>query len=169
MKNDCKDTVFISDSPLGAGGYFNFESDFIEDNVRCIPMIARFKLDACSIKLSLKQWSKMQVEERNFVAEADCSSEPNLALYKSQLINIILNRTGEIAKELTVETEPEWALQTEVPSIVGEQCKALQIEISIKQWQQLYVLQRFALVKLSKSSHENRNLPLALKEFGLIA
>jgi hypothetical protein len=35
-------------------------------------------------------------------------------------------------------------------------------------WQQLNELQRFALVKLSHPGHEHRNLPAALREFGLI-
>jgi hypothetical protein len=125
-------------------------------------------LDACGIKLSLKQWSKMQVDERNFVAEADCSSETQLAIYRDQLASIILSRTGDIAKELAVETEPEWAVLAKVPDVVIEQCKLIDKELSIAQWRQLHVLQRFALLKLSKSSHENKNLPFALKEFGLI-
>ena len=35
-------------------------------------------------------------------------------------------------------------------------------------WQQLNELQRFALVKLSHPGHEHRNLPAALRKFGLI-
>jgi hypothetical protein len=35
-------------------------------------------------------------------------------------------------------------------------------------WQHLNELQRFALVKLSHPGHEHRNLPAALREFGLI-
>ncbi|WP_353849846.1 nitrate reductase associated protein, partial [Hydrotalea sp.] len=29
--------------------YFQFEEDFVEENVRCIPMIVRFKMDAVGI------------------------------------------------------------------------------------------------------------------------
>ena len=38
--------------------YFLFEEDFIEKNVRCIPMIVRYKLDTVGIKLQLSQWSR---------------------------------------------------------------------------------------------------------------
>jgi len=31
--------------------YFKFEEDFIEEDVRCIPMIVRFKMDLAGIKL----------------------------------------------------------------------------------------------------------------------
>lgn len=37
--------------------FFQFESDFVA-TLRCIPMIVRFKLDLCGVKLSLKAWSR---------------------------------------------------------------------------------------------------------------
>ena len=37
--------------------YFNFEEDFVEKNIRCIPMIVRFKMDKAGIKLKLAEWS----------------------------------------------------------------------------------------------------------------
>jgi hypothetical protein len=52
--------------------YFRFEEDFVEDNVRCIPMIARFKLDTCGVKLKLAEWSRMSVEERSSSVQNIC-------------------------------------------------------------------------------------------------
>jgi hypothetical protein len=37
---------------------FDFERDFA-GSLRCIPMIVRFKLDQCGVKLSLRQWSQL--------------------------------------------------------------------------------------------------------------
>jgi hypothetical protein len=110
----------------------------------------------------------MQVEERNFVAEANCNSAALLATYKTELENIIFNRTNEIAKELTIDEMPEWAQLEKIPSVVLNQCKVINKQITVEQWQQLKVLQRFALVKLCNSSHENKNLPHALIEFELV-
>ena len=66
----------VNFSPLGAGGNkeahnpflsgtgeniflgkegFVFEEDFVEENVRCIPMTVRFKMDAAGIKLKLAE------------------------------------------------------------------------------------------------------------------
>lgn len=42
---------------------FDFERDFA-GSLRCIPMIARQKLDIIGIKLSLRQWSRFTREER---------------------------------------------------------------------------------------------------------
>ena len=52
--------------------YFQFEKDFMEDGIRCIPMMVRFKLDACGIKLKLKEWSKFSPDEKNMLCEMDC-------------------------------------------------------------------------------------------------
>ena len=151
----------------GRSVYFNFEADFVEDNVRCIPMIARFKLDACGIKLSLRQWSKMNVEERNLVAEFNCNSQKKLADYKAYLQAVILNRTGELTKEFEVEQNPQWTETLAVPTIVTDKCAELNLRITREAWLELDYLQRFVLVKLSKPSHENKNFPIAMKEFGL--
>jgi hypothetical protein len=45
--------------------------------------------------------------------------------------------------------------------------KESQMSISLAQWKDLNVLQRFALLKLTRPGHENKNFPKAMKEFGL--
>ncbi|MGL4882951.1 MAG: nitrate reductase associated protein, partial [Waterburya sp.] len=44
-----------------------------------------------------------------------------------------------------------------------------QVNISKSQWLHLSAAQRFALIKLSRPSHENKNFLPALQEFGIIA
>jgi hypothetical protein len=41
------------------------------------------------------------------------------------------------------------------------------MNISLTQWRGLTVLQRFALLKLTRPGHENKNFSKAMKEFGL--
>ena len=55
--------------------YFDFEEDFVEKNIRCIPMIVRFKMDKAGIKLKLTEWSKFSVEERIELSKRPCDSE----------------------------------------------------------------------------------------------
>jgi hypothetical protein len=40
--------------------------------------------------------------------------------------------------------------------------------VTLQQWASLTPLQRFALIKLSRSSHEDKNFLPALKEFHLV-
>ncbi|RYZ83151.1 MAG: hypothetical protein EOP04_20525, partial [Proteobacteria bacterium] len=44
--------------------YFKFEEDFMEENVRCIPMVVRFKMDLAGIKLKLGEWGRFGTAER---------------------------------------------------------------------------------------------------------
>jgi hypothetical protein len=43
-----------------------------------------------------------------------------------------------------------------------------EMALSLEQWASLLPLQRFALIKLSRSNHENHNFVPALQEFGLL-
>jgi hypothetical protein len=148
--------------------YFQFEEDFVEDNVRCIPMIARFKLDACGIKLKLAEWCKMNIEERKNLASLPCDTMEEIIEYRFYLKDLILNRTGNEATELPVLQNPAWALLDEIPFPIQEKLHEFNWTLSPDQWSKLSDLQRFALLKLSYPSHENRNFPKAMKEFELV-
>jgi hypothetical protein len=148
--------------------FFDFEADFVEDNVRCIPMIVRFKLDACGIKLKLHEWSKMTTEERNDLAEMPCSKAREILQYRNYLCRLITMRTGADATGLPVEGSPAWADINGLPAMLLESLAAFNWNVSLRQWSSLSNLQRFALVKLCKPGHENKNFPAAVKEFGLM-
>ena len=148
--------------------YFKFEEDFIEDNVRCIPMIVRFKLDACGIKLKLTEWCKMSTEQRIILADLPCESTTEVGAYREYLRQLIKSITKENATDLKVDHNPGWAQVTEIPAILMGKVKELELSLSLAQWNGLNTLQRFALLKLSSSSHENKNFPKAMKEFNLV-
>lgn len=148
--------------------YFKFEEDFVEEHIRCIPMVVRFKLDACGVKLKLKEWSHMHEEERRNLSEYPCGTAEEIRAYRSYVKTVILFRTENEAQDLAIEKEPSWADRGRVPDSVREKLAALHLSLGTGQWEQLNDLQRFVLVKLSRPGHENRNFPFALKEFGLI-
>ncbi|MGC4020742.1 MAG: nitrate reductase associated protein [Cyclobacteriaceae bacterium] len=148
--------------------YFDFEQDFMEDNIRCIPMIVRFKLDACGIKLKLKEWSKMNVEERESLANDPIDSEERLHSYRERLEKMILNHTSEKPTYLPINQETPWAINDRLPIQLQEKLSELKMNMTIDQWRNLGFLQRYALLKLTRPGHENRNFPKAMKEFGLI-
>ena len=149
--------------------YFHFEQDFMEDNIRCIPMIVRFKLDACGIKLKLKEWSKMTVEEREQLALLPIDSAVDLDFYRAYLQRIVHSHTGERATLLPINIGYHyWSSVDALPSVLEEKLEDSKMSISIAQWKKLRVLQRFALLKLTRPGHENKNFPKAMKEFGLV-
>jgi hypothetical protein len=147
--------------------YFSFEQDFVEENVRCIPMIVRFKLDACGIKLKLTEWAKMTVGERIALAESPCDTREEITLYKNYLQQLVLEHSGQEATELKIDESPLWAMLAEVPRLFLEKLKYYNVSVSVSQWQRLSTLQRFALLKLSSASHESKNFLKALRDFDL--
>jgi hypothetical protein len=148
--------------------YFRFEEDFVEDNIRCIPMIVRYKLDACGIKLKLREWSQLRPHEREMLATLPCVLEPEVERYRHFLEGLVWNRTGQAATPLAPIVDAPWEFGKDVPEIVRTRLNEHDHEISFFQWNDLRVLQRFALIKLSASAHEHKNFGKALKEFNLI-
>lgn len=144
--------------------FFQFEADFVE-SLRCIPMQVRLKLDTCGIKLKLPQWHQFGAVERQSLVDLPCLSAEEIAAYRRYLNGLVMAYTGAPATELAVELEPDWMQAVRVPTLV--QAKADQVGwiLTTEQWAVLTPLQRFALIKLSRSSHENSNFLPALEEF----
>lgn len=156
------------DSAAGSGqGVFAFEADFARD-LRCIPMVVRFKLDRICIKLSLKQWTKIGHANRRALAELACDTPHETAGYRLALLRMIAQHTLEPVVALPAETDPAWADPSRVPAQVIAQAAAAGISPpTASQWARLPTLKRFALLKLARSNHDNHNFEPAMQEFGL--
>lgn len=147
--------------------FFQFEADFV-DSLRCVPMQVRYKLDKCGIKLKLHQWSKFSESDRKRLVELPCQTAENNQFYREHLQQLVQTTTGEIATDLPVEANPNWEDSTVIPVSVTKQADKIGISFSLEKWQTLTTIQRFVLIKLSRSSHENHNFLPALKEFQVV-
>jgi len=144
---------------------FAFEADFTND-LRCVPMAVRRKLDLAGIKLKLLHWNELSHSERGRLLS--WNDTPDAI---EELRNHLLQRTAELkagpASSLPLPTTEPWQQQQDWPDLVLRSCKQLGLEPAAGAWSRLNELQRFALVKLSHPGHEHRNLPRALMEFGV--
>jgi hypothetical protein len=147
--------------------FFQFEADFV-DSLRCIPMQVRFKLDTCGVKLKLPDWYRLTQAERQELVERPCMTEPEIAAYRTHLRQLVQAHTGERPADLPALSDPDWLNATTIPDSVQLQAEAVQQSISLEQWTNLTPLQRFALIKLSRSQHENKNFLPAMQEFHLL-
>ena len=146
--------------------FFKFEDEFVA-SLRCIPMQVRFKLDTCGIKLKLHQWNQFEINDRQALINRPCETSTEVSQYRDFLQVMIQERTGETASSLAIDPHPPWDEATTLPVSVTEKAESLGQQISIEQWAGLSALERFALIKLSRSGHENSNFLPALEEFGL--
>ena len=147
--------------------FFKFEADFV-DSLRCIPMQVRFKLDNCGVKLKLSHWHQFTEKERQTLVEMPCTSNQECQKYREFLQNLIIEKTGTAASEIAVEENPAWMNEKEIPQTIQTKAAESNVNITVEQWNKLTPLQRFALIKLSRASHENKNFYPAVQEFELV-
>jgi hypothetical protein len=146
--------------------FFQFEADFA-DSLRCIPMQVRYKLDTCGVKLKLPDWNQFSQSDRQQLVELPCETEIEVQTYREMVHQLVAARGGDRPKDLPIDPTPEWHNDQEIPACVQTQSNSFGITLTVEQWKALTPLQRFALLKLSRSNHENRNFLPALKEFEL--
>lgn len=148
--------------------HFEFEGDFVEKNIGCIPMVVRFKLDAAGIKLNLPEWSRFGTKERVSLAVRFCSTDQQKNEYLNYVKSLVKKHTGHEATEMPIETNPAWTNLDSISTLLQEKAKEFGWEISLEKWRGLSDLQRFALMKLCRPGHENKNFPKAVKEFNMV-
>ncbi|NJK30418.1 MAG: nitrate reductase maturation protein NarM [Acaryochloris sp. SU_5_25] len=146
---------------------FQFEEEFVDD-LHCIPMAVRFKLDTCGIKLKLAQWNQFSQDEREQFIFQPCTTEEEIADYREFLKDLIFMYSETDASEIAIAENPPWLDTSVIPPALVAKAQDHDITLSLQQWQNLTPLQRFALIKLSRPSHESKNFLPALQEFELI-
>lgn len=143
--------------------FFDFEADFVE-SLRCIPMQVRFKLDGCGVKLKLAHWHRFSEGDRLRLTQMPGN---DASAYASTVQALVQQVQGAPAGTLPIETNPAWESEA-VPPEVMAQADQVGGAVTPEAWRSLTPLQRFALIKLSRPGHENRNFYPALAEFGLV-
>lgn len=147
--------------------FFEFEADFV-DSLRCIPMQVRYNLDTCGIKVKLSDWNQMTTAERQALVELPCTTETEIQSYREHIQQLILQHTGLAATKLPIEPHPAWLDSATVPASIQEKAEEIGVTLTQQHWAALTPLQRFALIKLSRPGHENKNFPKAMAEFHLL-
>ncbi|MEL6927384.1 MAG: nitrate reductase associated protein [Cyanobacteria bacterium J06600_6] len=161
------DNIQPQSSKTESTKYFQFETDFV-GSLQCIPMIVRMKLDNCGVKLKLVHWNQFDRSERQKLVDLPCTTAEESQVYRNWLQGLITAKTGQPAKELPVDPHPPWLNPNIIPDSVGAKAKTSNATLSLEHWSNLRPAQRFALIKLSRPSHENKNFIPALKEFGIL-
>jgi hypothetical protein len=75
--------------------------------------------------------------------------------------------TQTAASELAIDPDPLWLQTDALPPPLQEKLDETGTTLTLQQWARLSPLQRFVLIKLSRSNHENKNFLPALQEFGI--
>ena len=139
--------------------YFQFEADFVE-SLRCIPMQVRYKLDTCGVKLKLHHWH--QFFDRGAAAVSLPPLPPGFGDQPVPRLSAIPGScphrlpgkgTGHRPHSPLGRCHPD-SFKTCRPN-----CRKWGPPYPLSSGSSSAPLQRFALIKLSRPSHENRNFP----------
>ncbi len=151
------------------GAIFDFELDFA-GTLRCIPMVVRYKLDRCGVKLSLRQWSRFDRGDRAQLVDQPCDSDGEAGAYRDYLVALIAARAEDVPELVPADAAPAWSDSERVPERIVTWAGGVGVDAPTRdQWAQLSPLQRFALYKLTRPGHANDNFVPAMREFGLVA
>jgi hypothetical protein len=149
---------------------FDFEQDG-RYPLRRIPMMMRFNLDACGIRISLTGWIMLSRDEREELVALPCKSNTEREVFCARLADMLAPHAGNpdtIIERVDIDPFPSWKNMDAIPQSLVDTLSELSLpNVTLPQWRVLTDLQRFALIKLTRSGHKNANLQPALKEFGL--
>jgi hypothetical protein len=108
------------------------------------------------------------LDEREQLAELPTDTVGDLLFYRRYLERLVHKYTGQGAtKLLSDKMSAAWSLMDRVPEELQAKLREEKMHLTLDQWNDLSVLQRFSLIKLCRAGHENRNFPKAMIEFGL--
>ncbi len=157
----------LSDTPL----LFAFEIESSED-FAFIPMIVRFHLDRCGLRLSLDQWQWLPHAERRllarFPAEPEAGEGGEEDAFAQTLATLIATHAGGEIEHFTPEAAPAWADVSVVPPALIAQCALAALPApEPARWAALAPFVRYVLAKLSRKPKLNHDFVPAMREFGL--
>lgn len=146
---------------------FDFEADYAT-SLCCMPMVVRYRLDVCRIKLALQHWQRFDHATRLRLITERFDDPGAQRRYRHLLMHAIVHQAqAQPVRMPALQTDGDWG-GVLLPERVRR--NALDKGITLngpRSWADLDALQRFALFKLTRPGHENRNFRLALDEFGL--
>jgi len=145
-------------------GLFDFERDLYPD-LKCIPMVVRYKLDLVGLKVSLTAWNRLSLGVRKqLITTWPADTEEERAALREWLTNWLRTTSTQTPREIVLENPP-WEDRTRIPEAVLELTATCTPPLTVMEWSELKLLQRVALVKLARSPHERGRVPKALEEF----
>ncbi|MGH7772775.1 MAG: nitrate reductase associated protein [Candidatus Binatia bacterium] len=143
---------------------YRFESE-IYPSLSRIPLHVRMKLDLTGVKISLKTWLAFSSEERGVLCHLPVETEEERKNFSSYLDFLARRYLGEKVPLMPPIGDPPWEDLGRIPDSVQAKSKETGRTVTLDEWSQWNLYQRYALFKLSISKNEPEQFHDALKEF----
>lgn len=143
---------------------FKFEGE-IPEELDCVPMAVRRKLDRVGIKLGLDDWKEMGRGERLALCHLPTNLEEECETMRV-FIREAVQRRGAAEPRTLSEAERRSAEPPEAaPETLVERAQALGFALGEAEWDKFDSDQRYALMKLGAGESASHDLAAALTEF----
>ncbi|HTT76007.1 MAG TPA: nitrate reductase associated protein [Candidatus Binataceae bacterium] len=143
---------------------FGFE-DEVHQNLGCVPMAVRRKLDRAGIKISLLQWQALGLGERLVLCHLPVESEEECEAVRIFTMEAVKAKSGESVKPLSEASRAAAEPPEHPPARLVEHARAQGITLNQPAWDKLDADERYALIKLGDTPTPSHNLAAALAEF----
>ena len=143
---------------------FAFERE-LYTTLSCLPLAARYKLDAIGIKISIKQWLALEMKERRAICEMPADSDEEQRLMFEVVCRLISQRCGEQPTLLSDEQRASAFQIAQLSEAIARQAGSLGYELDAERWKTLDEEQRYALIKFAGDDRRRAKFAAALKEF----
>ena len=143
---------------------FKFE-DEVHQNLGCVPMAVRRKLDRIGLKLGLEQWRQLSQGERLAVCHLPVDSAEEQDAARVFIREAVQERSGEVVKELPAQLRSAATPPGSPPPTLIIHARTAGIALGQAEWECLDEDERYALIKLGGSELPSHNLVAALHEF----
>jgi hypothetical protein len=143
---------------------FQFE-DEVHQNLGCVPMAVRRKLDRIGLKVSLAQWQALSLGERLAACHLPVASADECEALRTFLDEAVRARSGASAKPLPEAARGDADPPAAPPPLLITNARAEGVELDQSRWDGLDADQRYALLKLGAGPQCSHNFGAALREF----
>jgi hypothetical protein len=143
---------------------FAFE-DEVHQNLGCVPMAVRRKLDRAGIKIGLEQWQALGLGERLALCHLPVENEEEREALRVFADEAVKAKSGHGVKPLPEASRAAAEPPERPPAALVEHARVLGVTLNQPAWDKLDADERYALIKLGDVPTPSHNLPAALAEF----
>jgi hypothetical protein len=142
---------------------YQHESD-IYPGLSRLPLHVRMKLDLTGIKIGLKEWLALSIEERTVLCHLPVESEEEKQAFASYVDFLSRHYRDVPAARTAPMSSSLWNNSGELPLAVVERKAAHTSPVTIEEWERWKFHQRYALYKTALSQSEPEQFFAVLKE-----
>lgn len=143
---------------------FQFEAEVYQD-LSCVPMAVRRKLDHVGLKVGLEQWKALDQGERLAICHLPADSREECEVLEIFVREAVRRHCGVEPKPLNPEQRAAAEPPGEAPARLVENARAAGVALGSYEWSRLDDDERYALIKLGAGASASHNLRAALEEF----